>query len=259
MEDETGRRAHGHGAGQCAPAADPHQAGQPHGGVGQGVVESRLHGVVDERPRQDELQQPEHDPGDHAGRYAAAHGQEDDGQHLEAHRAALRHGEEAHVAQHHREGDGDAHLGHDGHRPACRVRRCRRRRSRRPAGAPACRDEERVMSGSLSLRWHYPAAPLDAATPEGGQVRRVGARKRLLSSSARSSAGPLHCSAPPAAAQPPPRPPRALSAPGAAIHIVSQAPVPVRARVWKLWITSFSHAVRLTTAVDKAVHEIRLP
>ena len=39
----------------------------------------------------------------------------------------------------------------------------------------------------------------------------------------------------------------------AVIHTVSQAPVFVRAGVWKVWITSFCHAARLTTAVDKGL------
>src|SRR5665647_2735038 len=72
---------------------------------------------------------------------------------------------------------------------------------------------------------------------EGGQVRRVGARKRLLSSSARSSAGPPQCTAGTTAG-----PLR-----------VSPCPAVVHSPLWRMWIRTFSRACRLTTAVDKTL------
>ena len=89
----------------------------------------------------------------------------------------------------------------------------------------------------LSLRWHYPAASGDAATPRGGQVLRVGARKRLLSSSTRSSAGLSQCT------------PRAPGRPSD----VSHAQASVHALLWILWISIFCHARRFTNGVDKTL------
>src|SRR5450756_1249832 len=101
------------------------------------------------------------------------------------------------------------------------------------------RDRRPVEYSSLdlSLRWHYPAAPGDAATSRGGQVRRVGARKRLLSSSARSSAGPPQCTAGTTAGP----------------RLVSPCPATVHSPLWRMWIRTLSRACRLTTAVDKTL------
>ena len=81
-----------------------------------------------------------------------------------------------------------------------------------------------------------------APPPEGGQVRRVGARKRLLSSSTRSSAGrhilPYGRVRLPAAR------------PGAFQRLGARR---FTRHLWRMWITSFSHARRLTTRVDKRV------
>jgi hypothetical protein len=66
--------------------------------------------VEHEGSREGQLEEPVHDPGDEARHDAPPHGDEDHGQKLKADGAALRHGEEPHLAEHGGERDSDADL-----------------------------------------------------------------------------------------------------------------------------------------------------
>ena len=114
---EARRQGEGHGQGEGTPAAYVHEAGHGQRHERQRVVERGLRGVVDEGARQPELQQAVQQAGRRRRDHAAAHGDEDDGQQLEAHRAALRHHEDAHLPEHGRQGDGDPDLGESLHAP----------------------------------------------------------------------------------------------------------------------------------------------
>src|SRR5664280_461578 len=112
----------------------------------------------------------------------------------------------------------------------------RLRRSRTSIASPLEERDGLLMLRSLpSLA--LPSSALRRRHPEGGQVLGVGARKRLLSSSSRSSAGRIQCTSPHLV--------RAVT--------ISRRPPAVHTHLWRVWIRTFSRAGRLTTEVDKAL------
>ena len=240
MAGEACRQGEGHGQGEGAPAAYVDKAGHGQRHERQRVVERGLRGVEDEGARQPELQQAVQQAGRRRRDYAAAHRDEDDGQQLEAHRAALRHHEEAHLPEHGRQGDGDPDLGESLHAPVGGVEvepRARIEGGRSGAGPVEC------SSFDLSLRWHYPAAPEDAAT---SRVVRFDA----------SALGSAFSAPPPGAPQ---DSPQCTAGATAGPCRVSPHPATVHTPLWRMWIRTFSLACRLTIAVDKTLTTTNSP
>ena len=168
-----------------------HHGGEPQGAKSQRIVEQDLDGLHEEGSRQQELDEAVHHTDGQGRHETTTHGDEEDREHLETHRPALRHDEELEQAECGGERHGDRHLG-DGRGAPMRRVGGRSPRTGTPLtpmqGTPAagtavwrrCADRSASL---FSLRWHYPAAPLRAPPPSGVV--------RFCASALRSASQPL--------------------------------------------------------------------